>query len=483
MVRTRSRPSATSPRYSACLASIELPLAEGADGVDHAAERVVDLVGDAGGERSGGGEPLGGEQAALGVDDPALGRLDVLLEPAVVVGDLVDHEVERADHAAHLVVGLPFDDLLGEVSLGDAVGGLDEAAQGPQDEAVGEDDGVEQQEGRAEGHHGEDALEREGDLDAGPRGAAHVQPSGEPVALGGLDRQVEAAPAGFGDDFGHRHPKLDLVRDQDALGVPLAGEHHLEATLFTPHDRPSRDQLRQRQFPGELGPRVLRPRRELGGPGADQVAHDPRGEIGAPLLLRRRPRLRVQERLIVSSPKTSSRKTKIDKTILVRSDIAHHPQSRDRVGDSGPLKKEGTPVPRGAFVSSVGRSITRSALFPFSSQLLFVPMPSSSLISGRNSAIDDEADDDAEDHDHDRLEQLISASTSDVHFLVVVVGDLDEHRVEVAGLLADVDHVDDDVVDDAASRASGSAIVSPSRIDSWTVSMALEDDLVAGGFA
>jgi hypothetical protein len=97
-------------------------LAEDAGGVDHAADGVVDLVGDARRERAGGGEPLGGEQAALGVGDPTLGRLDVLLEPAVVVGDLVDHEVERADHAAHLVVGLPLDDLLGEVSLGDAVG-------------------------------------------------------------------------------------------------------------------------------------------------------------------------------------------------------------------------------------------------------------------------------------------------------------------------------------------------------------------------
>ena len=46
--------------------------------------------------------------------------------------------------------------------------------------------------------------------------------------------------------------------------------------------------------------------------------------------------------------------------------------------------------------------------------------------------------------------RLIRLSTSDVDFFVVVVGDLVEHGVEVAGLLADVDHVDDHVVDEPA---------------------------------
>ena len=44
--------------------------------------------------------------------------------------------------------------------------------------------------------------------------------------------------------------------------------------------------------------------------------------------------------------------------------------------------------------------------------------------------------------------RLTRLSTKDLHLFVVVVGDLVEHRVEVAGLLAHVDHVDDDVVDD-----------------------------------
>ena len=47
--------------------------------------------------------------------------------------------------------------------------------------------------------------------------------------------------------------------------------------------------------------------------------------------------------------------------------------------------------------------------------------------------------------------RLISDFDQRVHFLVVDVGDLVEHRVEVAGLLADVDHVDDHVVDQPRS--------------------------------
>ena len=46
--------------------------------------------------------------------------------------------------------------------------------------------------------------------------------------------------------------------------------------------------------------------------------------------------------------------------------------------------------------------------------------------------------------------KLISALDQHVHFFVVDVGDLVEHRVEVAGFLADVDHVDDHVVDEPA---------------------------------
>src|SRR5271157_3092356 len=62
---------------------------------------------------------------------------------------------------------------------------------------------------------------------------------------------------------------------------------------------------------------------------------------------------------------------------------------------------------------------------------------------------DDEADDAAEDDDHDRLEEADQRFHGHFHLFVVVVGDLVEHGVELAGLLAHVDHVDHDVVDDA----------------------------------
>src|SRR5208282_3422598 len=62
---------------------------------------------------------------------------------------------------------------------------------------------------------------------------------------------------------------------------------------------------------------------------------------------------------------------------------------------------------------------------------------------------DDEADDAAEDDDHHRLEEADQRFHGHFHLFVVVVGDLVEHGVELAGLLAHVDHVDHDVVDDA----------------------------------
>src|SRR5262249_50655477 len=63
---------------------------------------------------------------------------------------------------------------------------------------------------------------------------------------------------------------------------------------------------------------------------------------------------------------------------------------------------------------------------------------------------DDGADDEAEDHDHDRLEQADQGLDEDVDFLVVDVGNLVEHGVQVAGLLADIHHVDDHVVHEPA---------------------------------
>ena len=62
--------------------------------------------------------------------------------------------------------------------------------------------------------------------------------------------------------------------------------------------------------------------------------------------------------------------------------------------------------------------------------------------------------------------RLIRLFDQDVDFLVVEVGDLVEHGVEVAGLFADVDHVDHHVVDQPALLAAAAAMVSPSRIDS-----------------
>ena len=61
---------------------------------------------------------------------------------------------------------------------------------------------------------------------------------------------------------------------------------------------------------------------------------------------------------------------------------------------------------------------------------------------------DDEPDDDAQDHDHDRLEDADERADQHVHVAVIVVGDLQQHLVEVAGFFADVDHVDDDGVAD-----------------------------------
>src|SRR5262249_49223634 len=61
---------------------------------------------------------------------------------------------------------------------------------------------------------------------------------------------------------------------------------------------------------------------------------------------------------------------------------------------------------------------------------------------------DDEADDPAQDDDHDRLQEAHEALDQDLDLLIVVVGDLVEHGIQIAGLLADVDHVDHDVVDD-----------------------------------
>src|SRR6266508_1952674 len=61
---------------------------------------------------------------------------------------------------------------------------------------------------------------------------------------------------------------------------------------------------------------------------------------------------------------------------------------------------------------------------------------------------DDAADDDAQDEDHDRLKQLDEPLNGDVDFVLVELGDLVQHRVERAGLLADADHLYDHVGED-----------------------------------
>src|SRR5258708_527961 len=56
----------------------------------------------------------------------------------------------------------------------------------------------------------------------------------------------------------------------------------------------------------------------------------------------------------------------------------------------------------------------------------------------------DESDDDAQHDHHDRFQNANQRSDEHVHVIIIVVGDLDEHLVQVAGLFADVDHVDHD---------------------------------------
>ena len=57
---------------------------------------------------------------------------------------------------------------------------------------------------------------------------------------------------------------------------------------------------------------------------------------------------------------------------------------------------------------------------------------------------------DAEEDDHDRLEQRGHRVDCIIDFIVVGFGNLQQHLVELARLLADVDHVHDDVVEDPA---------------------------------
>jgi hypothetical protein len=64
---------------------------------------------------------------------------------------------------------------------------------------------------------------------------------------------------------------------------------------------------------------------------------------------------------------------------------------------------------------------------------------------------DDGADGDAEEADHDRLDERQQAGDGRIHLLLVEVGDLAEHGVERARLLADADHLRDHVGEDLRS--------------------------------
>src|SRR5437588_8742615 len=96
---------------------------------------------------------------------------------------------------------------------------------------------------------------------------------------------------------------------------------------------------------------------------------------------------------------------------------------------------------------------------------------------GQKQGDDDGADDEAEDHDHEGLEQADQALDQDVDFLVVDIGDFVEHGVQIAGLLANVDHVDDHVVDEAAFlQGLGDGVALPDRLVDALIA-ALEDDV------
>src|SRR6266567_1062805 len=103
-------------------------------------------------------------------------------------------------------------------------------------------------------------------------------------------------------------------------------------------------------------------------------------------------------------------------------------------------------VVRPRSVSVVRRNNSRGSLPRTAGESLLLAQAVQQLEQRHEQGDDDGADEQAEDHDHDRLQQADQALDQDVDLLVVHVGDLVEHRVQVARLLADVDHVDHHVV-------------------------------------
>src|SRR5438445_1812298 len=102
----------------------------------------------------------------------------------------------------------------------------------------------------------------------------------------------------------------------------------------------------------------------------------------------------------------------------------------------------------GPTASSSPASPSRAQANPRSSALTLSAFTTSlhhrDQLEDRQVHCDDEAtDDDAEEHDHERLEQRRERGHRGVDLVVVEVGDLLEHLVESAGVLAHVDHVYD----------------------------------------
>src|SRR4029077_9178797 len=100
---------------------------------------------------------------------------------------------------------------------------------------------------------------------------------------------------------------------------------------------------------------------------------------------------------------------------------------------------------------------------------------------GQEHGDDDAADDDGQKDDHDGFEQGGHGRDGVIDLIVVVVGNLEKHFGQGAGLLADIDHRDDHGGEDARGLEG--------RGDGFTLFDALmdgsdgvADDDIAGGF-
>src|SRR5579864_2882586 len=74
---------------------------------------------------------------------------------------------------------------------------------------------------------------------------------------------------------------------------------------------------------------------------------------------------------------------------------------------------------------------------------------------GHEHGDDNTADDDGQEDDHDRFEQGSHGGDGIIDFIVVVIGYLEKHFGQGAGLLADIDHADDHWWEDAGGLEGG----------------------------